>query len=288
MIVITMTNCPPKLRGDLTKWLFEIDPGVYVGNVNARVREALWERVCGNIGDGRATMVYSAKNEQHLEFRTHNAPWKIRDFDGIKMIMRPNKPEHRNEELPSGFSNAAKRLMAGKRRSSMALADKELVFFDIETTGLNSEKDNIIEIAALVVDDTGIISSWNTLIKIDTALPPQISELTGITDEMLGCGEELADALRKFGEIMKGRAAVCFNRKFDITFLKNAYEKNAFEFPISKVTDVLALARKRIWNIENYKLRTIADHFRISYEKSHRAAVDCEALYRVFLKLNEI
>ena len=39
-----MTNCPPKLRGDLSKWLCEINTGVYVGNVSSRVRDALWER----------------------------------------------------------------------------------------------------------------------------------------------------------------------------------------------------------------------------------------------------
>lgn len=285
MIVITMTDCPPKLRGDLTKWLFEIDTGVYVGNVSARVREALWERVCGNIGNGRATMVYSAKNEQHLEFRAHNTSWKIRDFDGIKIMMRPNKP-NQTEELPKGFSNAAKRRLGAKR--SVASNNKERVFLDIETTGLSVEKDDIIEIAALVADNSGIISSWNSLIKINAALPSQISKLTGITDEMLKSGAELSEALQKLGEIVNGREVVCFNRKFDISFLENAFAKKSLEFPISKVTDVLLLVRKRIWDIENYKLNTIAEHFKIPCEASHRALADCETLYKVFLKLNEI
>lgn len=288
MIVITMTNCPPKLRGDLTKWLFEIDTGVYVGNVSARVREAIWERICENIGDGRATMVYSAKNEQHLEFRTHNTTWRVRDLDGIKIMMHPNKPEHKAEELQKGFSNAAKRLMGMKRRGSTAAVNEERVFFDIETTGLNSDKDDIIEIAALVADNTGMTSFWNTLIKIHAALPSQISELTGITDEMLESGEELSEALNKFGKRIKGRAAVCFNRKFDISFLQNAFKRNGLEFPISRVTDVLTLARKRIVDIENYKLETIAEYFNIPCENHHRAMADCETLYKVYLKLNEI
>lgn len=284
MIVITMTDCPSKLRGDLTKWLFEIDTGVYVGDVSARVREALWERICGNIGGGRATMVYSAKNEQHLEFRTHNTPWKIRDFDGIKIMMRPNKP-NQTEELPKGFSNAAKRRLGAKRS---AASNKERVFLDIETTGLSVEKDDIIEIAALVADNSGILSSWDTLIKIDKALPTQISELTGITDEMLKSGEELAAALQKLGELINGREVVCFNRRFDIAFLESSFVKNSLEFPISKVTDVLLLSRKKIRDIENYKLKTIAGYLKIPCGASHRASADCETLYRVFLKLNEI
>lgn len=291
MIVITMTNCPPKMRGDLTKWLFEIDTGVYVGNVNAKVREALWIRICENIKEGRATMVYSAANEQRLEFRTHNTPWRIRDFDGIKMMMRPTDPEHSTGELPKGFSNAAKRLIGAKRRSGTAAANvlnKERVFLDIETTGLDPEKDDIIEIAALAADNAEIISSWSALIKINTALPPQISELTGISSEMLESGAKLADTLQRLGEIIKGRGVVCFNKKFDITFLENAFNKNGLEFPISNVTDVLTLARKRIMDIENYKLGTIAEYFKIPCETSHRALADCETLYQVFLKLNEI
>ena len=76
MIVLTIANCPPKLRGDLSKWLLEINTGVYVGRVSARVREALWQRVCENIRDGQATMVFTANNEQHMDFYVHNTDRK--------------------------------------------------------------------------------------------------------------------------------------------------------------------------------------------------------------------
>ena len=58
MIVITLSDCPPKVRGDLSKWLIEINTGVYVGQVSARVREELWKRICENLHAGRATMVF--------------------------------------------------------------------------------------------------------------------------------------------------------------------------------------------------------------------------------------
>ena len=54
-----MTDCPPRLRGDLSKWLCEINTGVYVGQLSSRVRDALWDRVCKNLQTGRATMVYT-------------------------------------------------------------------------------------------------------------------------------------------------------------------------------------------------------------------------------------
>ena len=89
MVVIVLNDCPPKLRGDLSKWLFEINTGVYVGNISARVRDLLWERICNNVKHGQATMVYPAQGEQKLEFCVHNTNWKVVDFDGIKLMQRP-------------------------------------------------------------------------------------------------------------------------------------------------------------------------------------------------------
>ncbi|MCI8400520.1 MAG: type I-E CRISPR-associated endoribonuclease Cas2 [Lachnospiraceae bacterium] len=287
MVVITMNSCPPKLRGDLTKWLFEIHTGVYVGQVNAKVREMLWSRVCQNIKDGQAVMVYSFANEQHLEFRTHNTFWKVRDLDGIKLMMRPKSPEQTEEVLPKGFSSASKRLMAGRRRKNPGNIGREWAFLDIETDGLDFEKSKIIEIAAIVADEEEIKLSWNALIKQDTALPPQIVELTHITDEMLDRGIELDDALRQLSDIVKGRTVVCFNKSFDITFLDRGFRDNNLEDPFGRVIDALALARKRVRDIDNYRLGSLAEYFGVSCEQ-HRALPDCETLYRVFLKLNEI
>lgn len=76
-VTICVTNCPPKLRGDLTKWLMEIDTGVFVGNLNARVRDAVWDRICSTIGNGRACMTFSTNNEQKLDFRIYHSTWAI-------------------------------------------------------------------------------------------------------------------------------------------------------------------------------------------------------------------
>ena len=76
MVVITLSDCPPKVRGDLSKWLFEINTGVYVGNLSTRVRQELWQRICENLKNGRATMVYSAPGEQQMRFEIHNSLWQ--------------------------------------------------------------------------------------------------------------------------------------------------------------------------------------------------------------------
>lgn len=119
MVVITLEKCPLSLCGDLNKWLQEISPGVYVGQVSARVRDELWRRVCDESKSGRATMVFSAHNDQHLNYRVHNTTWEPIDFDGIKLMMRPSPARVKalgNKRL--GWSRASQYSKAkGRRRS---------------------------------------------------------------------------------------------------------------------------------------------------------------------------
>lgn len=89
MTVLVLTAVPPSLRGVLTRWLFEIAPGVFVGHVSARVRDLLWSRVVDGIGRGRAILVFSARNEQRLSFRVHGHEWRPVDYEGLELIERP-------------------------------------------------------------------------------------------------------------------------------------------------------------------------------------------------------
>lgn len=89
MTVLVLTAVPVALRGHLTRWLFEVAPGVFVGRVTARVREHLWCRISKHAGDaGRAVMIYAAKNEQGLAFRVLGGTWSPVDLDGLMLIQR--------------------------------------------------------------------------------------------------------------------------------------------------------------------------------------------------------
>lgn len=113
MMVLVLTASPPGLRGDLTKWLLEISPGVFVGNVNKRVREKLWARVQAMCQEGRALLVHSSTNEQRLEFHVHDHSWAPTDLDGITVMKRPAKP--RAAQTRTGWSAAR-----GQRRARRA------------------------------------------------------------------------------------------------------------------------------------------------------------------------
>lgn len=91
VLVLVTSAAPPGLRGELTRWLLEIAPGVYVGNLSARVREKVWELTQANIRNGRAIMVIPARNEQRLEFLTCGDAWEPVTFDGLKLVRRQEK-----------------------------------------------------------------------------------------------------------------------------------------------------------------------------------------------------
>lgn len=121
MIVLSMSAVPVGLRGELTRWLLEISPGVFVGNLSARVREYIWEIVCANRQLGSATMVFSARNEQRLRFKTCGNPWDIVDIDGLQLVRRGFNAGNNGDDWLSvgkpmrGWSKASKRRRFGKQ-----------------------------------------------------------------------------------------------------------------------------------------------------------------------------
>lgn len=104
MMVLVVTACPAGLRGDLTKWLMEIAPGTFVGDPTARIRDLLWERTRNMCKDGQALMVFNAKNEQGMEFRTHRHKWQPMDFDGLTLMSR--RDASADNRRRTGWSNA--------------------------------------------------------------------------------------------------------------------------------------------------------------------------------------
>ncbi len=87
MCVIVMDNARPGLRGELTRWLLEVKPGVFVGKVSAAVREKLWEKVQGDAEADGALLLYSSDSEQGFRMELHGDPKRtVVDFDGIQLI----------------------------------------------------------------------------------------------------------------------------------------------------------------------------------------------------------
>ena len=101
MTVLIARAVTPGVRGELSKWMLEVDAGVFVGSVPARVRDKLWEKLFWKLGErGAAVLIYSARNEQGFEIRTEGVLDRtLVDFEGI-MLMRFKQVRRRATTKP--------------------------------------------------------------------------------------------------------------------------------------------------------------------------------------------
>ncbi len=90
LIAIITEVVPAGVRGDLSRWLIEPKPGVFIGNVSSRVRDRLWDRVRENAKTGACWLAHEANTEQRFVLRTHRNPHRApRDFEGLLLIETP-------------------------------------------------------------------------------------------------------------------------------------------------------------------------------------------------------
>ena len=220
--VITLKKVPQSLRGDLTKWMQEITTGVYIGNFNTKVREKLWKRVKENVNDGEATLSFAYRNELGYQFDTHNTSFSNIDMDGIPLVFIPKEDKDEQIEVKHGFSNAAKFRNAKKYSShKQKITCKDFVFIDIETDGLDKEKDFIIEIGA-IKSVNGIVSEFQSLINYEGTLPKHIVAMTGITTNMLrDKGKDIASVLNDF-KLFIGDLDIIFYINLCMLFISEA------------------------------------------------------------------
>lgn len=289
MIVVSLTNCPPRLRGDLTRWLMELNTGVYVGNVSARVRDEMWQRICEHVRDGRATMVFSTNNEQGMDFRVHNTTWIPTDFDGIQLMLRPSEA-FAQQQAPVPPSRAAQMRKVERIRTAQEkkLREQGYIVLDVETTGLRADQHEIIELAAMRVVEHEITDTFSTLVRIHAPLPATITALTGISDDMLrDQGLPLPEAMAQFLAFVADRRVVCHHAAFDYAFLKAACRKCHLPEFRNPYADTLQMAKRQLDEVPDYKLATLAAHLGIDTTGSHRALEDCRMTYMLFEKLNE-
>lgn len=287
MTVITVTNAPPSLKGDLTKWMQEISTGVYIGNFNTKIRENLWKRIKDSIGNGQATISYRYNNEIGYRFQTFQTFQKPIDYDGIQLVLYPNKEEKSKDKLKPGFSNAAKFRKAEKFKNiSNNKINKEIVILDIETDGLDSSINNIIEIGAIkIIKDT--TEKINLLINTNKEIPKNIEKLTGIDNLLLkqkGITKEIA--LKKLLNFIEDLPIVGYSINFDIRFINQALEDIGKEKLLNKTFDLLKFVKKEKMFLNNYKLTTVLQEYNIEEKVKHRALSDAEVTLKLAYKVN--
>ena len=149
----------------------------------------------------------------------------------------------------------------------------EIVCFDIETTGLDKRREVITEIGAVVLKNGEMGERFNTFVDPKRLLSPDITRLTGITDEMLVGAPSQEEALRAFLAFAGDRPLAAHNAEFDMGFISAGCAKYDIPFKHSSV-DSLILAQNLLPDLGKYKLNLVAEHLKLPAFNHHRASDD--------------
>lgn len=160
------------------------------------------------------------------------------------------------------------------------------VIVDIETTGFSVLNDSIIEICALKIKNNKIEDEFSSLVRPNKPVPSFISNLTGITNEMLKDAIECRSALKNFCNFIQTNPIVGHNIRFDLSFINKNLEQFYNNTLPNNFFDTLALARK-IYNLASSKLTNIANHLNIDTQNAHRALKDCYITYEIIQDMRQ-
>lgn len=164
--------------------------------------------------------------------------------------------------------------------------DDSYVIFDLETTGFSAKNDRIIEIGAVKILKGKIVDRFSEFVNPERLIPYKITELTGITDEMVKNSDNIEIILPKFLEFCKGSVLVAHNAGFDTGFIKNNCRRFGLDFDFT-IVDTVPLARFLYPELKKVKLNIVAKHLGISLENHHRAIDDAKATCDILLKCFE-
>jgi DNA polymerase III epsilon subunit family exonuclease len=161
------------------------------------------------------------------------------------------------------------------------------VVFDIETTGLDTSMDRIVEIAAIKVEDGIVIDEFETLINPLIDIPTVVSNIHGITNEMVKDAPYPGVALSKFIHFVNDVDYIIGHnaKRFDFPFIESECTRNFVKYPKIIVKDTLWKARKYIKGLRSYSLASLCRIYSISNENAHRAMSDVYATHYVYLEL---
>ena len=165
--------------------------------------------------------------------------------------------------------------------------DDPVVCFDIETTGLKVDREAITEIGAVVLQNGEIREKFQTFVNPGRPLTPEITGLTGITDEMLRDAPPPEKALRDFLNFVDGRPLAAHNAEFDIGFIRAGCTRAGLDFHPTYI-DSLILAQNLLPGLKKYKLDVVAEHLGLPPFGHHRAHEDAKVVAQMLIPFWEM
>ena len=161
----------------------------------------------------------------------------------------------------------------------------DFISFDLETTGLNPDKDKITEIAACRFINGEFTEEFTTLINPGIPIPKNITALTGITNKMVEDAPSINDALPDFMKFIGSTPLVAQNINFDYNFINKNLQGSNSPFSEIPLYDTLSLARGFIYFYNSFSLGSLCDYYGIKIENAHRASADALCTGKLFVYL---
>ena len=165
----------------------------------------------------------------------------------------------------------------------------DYVLFDLETTGISCEKDRIIEISAVKVENGKVVEEFSELVNPECKIPYYASRVNGITDDMVEDARTFDEVLPDFLEFIGDKILVGHNiQAFDMKFLYRECRELYGETLTNDYVDTLYYSRKKVPKLDHHRLTDMAEYFNISSVGAHRALNDCRMNQEVFERLSRI
>ncbi|MGK0554314.1 PolC-type DNA polymerase III [Macrococcus capreoli] len=159
------------------------------------------------------------------------------------------------------------------------------VVFDVETTGLSSQYDKIIELAAVKVKDGEVIDKFERFSNPGERLNETIKNLTGITDDMLVDAPPIEEVLSDFRDFVGDAIYIAHNASFDMGFIDTGFERLGFGATTNGVIDTLELSRTINTEMGKHGLNFLAKKYGVELTQHHRAIYDAETTAHIFVKM---
>ncbi|MBQ3330291.1 MAG: 3'-5' exonuclease [Ruminococcus sp.] len=230
---------------------------------------------------------------QELEERRKKGPQLFEEeLNGIEKASVTLSDEKINNNLVSAMGDI--KIYTFRSDTTLASCGNYTVI-DVETTGLKIQSE-IIELSAIRVRDFKPIKAYTTLIKPKKEIPFDITDLTGITNEMVSDAPSIKQVLPDFIDFVGKDNLLGHNLPFDLKFLY----KYGFDFQKNRrrYYDTLEMAKKTVrkmpppgaydngsWEVMDYKLDSLCSHFEIYRNTAHRSLSDCLATSKLFQRL---